>query len=124
MRKWFYAGAVVGSLLLGAAPAHADDVAPSPVGDLTGLTSTADAGQGLGQGLGLNPAGGGLGLVNPLGGGNLVAVKPGNNSADLSDVTSRVSPQSVRSLREADEPADRMPATGVPAEDQPGAGGG
>src|SRR5689334_5438820 len=77
MRKWFYAGAVVGGfLLLGAAPAQAD-VVPAPAGGLLG-----SLGGGATQGLGLDPAGG-LNLASPLDGSSLMDVKPGQNSADL-----------------------------------------
>jgi hypothetical protein len=72
MRKYLFAGAVVVGGLLLAAPAHADDQ-PAPAGGVLG---------GL-----LNPAGGidptdGLDLESPLG-GDVVAVKPGTNSPDL-----------------------------------------
>ncbi|MEV4635926.1 hypothetical protein AB0J80_01105 [Actinoplanes sp. NPDC049548] len=101
MRKWFYAGAVVGGfLLLGAAPAHADDVVPGPVGGLTGdLLSSPD---------------GGLGLQNPLGGDPLVDVKPGTNTADLNGAD--VLPRGT--VAPADQPTDRTP---VPAEQLPAA---
>ena len=64
MRKWFYAGAVAGGfLLLGAAPAQAD-VLPAPAGDRLGWLT----GDGAGQGLGPDPAGG-PGPAGPLVGG-------------------------------------------------------
>lgn len=108
MRKWFYAGAVVGGfLLVGAAPAHADDVIPAPAGGLTGLLPA--------QGAGLDPAGG-LSLPNPLGDGPLVDVKPGTNNADLNGVDV---PRSA--VAPAAEPTDRTPATALPAEDLPAA---
>src|SRR5688572_24922936 len=105
MRKWFYAGAVVGGfLLLGAAPAQADEV-PTPVG---GLLSSLGGSSGD-PGLGLDPAGG-LNLESPLGGAPLVDVQPGQNSADLSrPATDPLSEDDVRT-READEPAGREPA--------------
>ncbi|MFI7542923.1 hypothetical protein [Actinoplanes sp. NPDC049599] len=102
MRKWFYAGAVVGGfLLLGAAPAQAD-VVPAPAG---GLLSPLGGGSGN-PGLGLDPAGG-LNLQNPLGGAPMMDVQPGRNSADLSGpATDALS-----------EPAGRRPAAGsAPAE--------
>ncbi|MFI7596845.1 hypothetical protein [Actinoplanes sp. NPDC049681] len=108
MRKWFYAGAVVGGFLLfGAAPAQADDVVPGPAGGLTGLLPA--------QGTGLDPAGG-LSLPNPLGDAPLVDVKPGTNSADLNSLD--VAPPGTAP---ADLPTDRTPATTVPAEELPAA---
>ncbi|MEU8613550.1 hypothetical protein AB0C29_36760, partial [Actinoplanes sp. NPDC048791] len=87
MRKWFYAGAVVGGfLLLGAAPAQAD-VVPAPAGGLLG-----SLGGGATQGLGLDPAGG-LNLASPLDGSSLMDVKPGQNSADLTGPASGLAAQ-------------------------------
>ena len=83
MRKWFYAGAVVGGfLLLGAAPAQADLI-PAPA---DGLLPSAN-----GQGIGLDPAGS-LNLESPLGGASrLVSIRPGQNSADLQGAGSSLS---------------------------------
>jgi hypothetical protein len=117
MRKWFYAGAVVGGfLLLGAAPAQAD-VVPAPAG---GLLSSL--GGGAAQGLGLDPAGG-LNLASPLDGSSLMDVKPGQNSADLTGPASGVLSQDEARTREADEPAGRRPAGGSAPADLPVIGG-
>ncbi|GAA3931356.1 hypothetical protein [Actinoplanes auranticolor] len=125
MRKWFYAGAVVGGfLLLGAAPAQAD-VVPAPAGGLLGSLS-GSAGQGLGaaQGLGLDPAGG-LNLASPLGGSPLMGVKPGQNSADLTGPAAGGPAQGAARTRtrEADDPAGRRPARGSAPADLPVIGG-
>ncbi|AGZ46466.1 hypothetical protein [Actinoplanes friuliensis] len=116
MRKWFYAGAVVGGfLLLGAAPAHAD-VIPAPAGGL--LSSVA--------GGGLDPAGG-LNLESPLGGtSQLMNVKPGQNSADFqgsAPAVSNVLPQGSPLSQESDEPAGRRPGAGAAPADLPIVGG-
>ncbi|GAA3338958.1 hypothetical protein GCM10020358_20940 [Amorphoplanes nipponensis] len=59
MRKWFYAGAVAGGLLLlGAAPAHADGV-PAPAGGLLGSLD-GEPGSGLTSLVPANLLGGGL----------------------------------------------------------------
>jgi hypothetical protein len=85
MRKYLFAGAVAGGLLLlGAAPAHADDP-PVPAGTQPGLLG------GL-----LNPAGGvdpadGLNLEGPLG-GELLDVRPGQNTPDLTGAPGVVPP--------------------------------
>jgi hypothetical protein len=122
MRKWFYAGAVVGGfLLLGAAPAQAD-VIPAPAGGL--LSSVGD-----GEGLGLDPAGG-LNLESPLGGtSQLMTVKPGQNSADLRGPAPSVSdalPRGDALTRETEQPANRAPARDAVPADLPvgGLGGG
>jgi hypothetical protein len=103
VRKLLFAGAVAGGfLLLGGAPAHAD-VLPAPAGaqgsslsDL--LTPTGN---------GLDPAGG-LNLESPLG-GNLVDVKPGDNTPNLA-------PSDLLPGGGADtpiKPTDRMPQAGA-----------
>lgn len=112
MRKWFYAGAVVGgSLLLGAAPAQAD-VVPTPAGGLLGVT----------QGLGLDPAGG-LNLANPLGGSSLMDVRPGQNSAHVTGPAPGARAEDGVRTREADEPSGRQPARGSAPADLPVVGG-
>ncbi|WP_433722728.1 hypothetical protein ACQP2Y_44640 [Actinoplanes sp. CA-051413] len=117
MRKWFYAGAVVGGfLLLGAAPAQAD-VVPAPAGGLLG-----SLGGGATQGLGLDPAGG-LNLASPLDGSSLMDVKPGQNSADLTGPASGLAAQDQARTREADEPAGRRPVGGSAPADLPVIGG-
>jgi hypothetical protein len=123
LRKYLFAGAVAGGLLLfGAAPAHADDL-PVPAGTQSGLLG------GL-----LNPAGGidpadGLNVGSPLG-GTVLDVEPGQNGADLSSVTDRVPPAAdgrpvVRTglgeQRTDPAPATR-PATGPDPLPQTGAG--
>jgi hypothetical protein len=117
MRKWFYAGAVVGGfLLLGAAPAQAD-VVPAPAGGLLG-----SLGGGATQGLGLDPAGG-LNLASPLDGSSLMNVKPGQNSADLTGPATGGPAQDEARTREADEPAGRRPGGGSAPADLPVIGG-
>ncbi|MFI5493261.1 hypothetical protein [Actinoplanes sp. NPDC051859] len=114
MRKWIYAGAMASCLLLGAAPAYADETAPAPVGDLTGgLLSTADDAK---SGLGLDPAGGGLGLANPLGGSDVLNVKPGTNSADLNGVSTlpRVPSTATSSAAVVPQTAEDSPIGGLP----------
>ncbi|MEU7903217.1 hypothetical protein [Actinoplanes sp. NPDC049118] len=110
MRKWFYAGAVVGGvLLLGAAPAQADLV---PV-QTDGLVNSAD-----GRGIGLDPAGS-LNLESPLGGANqLMNIKPGQNSADLQGLgsLSDMMPRNTGLLQGVAEPDGRAQGAGlVPA---------
>jgi hypothetical protein len=111
MRKWFYAGAVVGGfLLLGAAPAQADLV-PAPA---DGLLPSAN-----GQGIGLDPAGS-LNLESPLGGASrLVSIRPGQNSADLQGAGSSLSdmlPSDGSLLREpvAQERNTHLAPAGLP----------
>jgi hypothetical protein len=104
MRKYLFAGAVAGGLLLlGGAPAHADDQ-PAPAGGVLG---------GL-----LNPAGGvdptgGLDLDSPLG-GKVVKVKPGTNSPDLTGAVGDAVPASdgrpMARTGLGDQPANRTPA--------------
>jgi hypothetical protein len=106
MRKYLFAGAVAGGLLLlGAAPAHADDL-PVPGGTQSGLLG------GL-----LNPAGGvnpadGLNLEGPLG-GELVDVRPGQNTPDLTGPTGLARPapdgRPVARTGLGDPRADRTP---------------
>src|SRR4051812_27784616 len=131
MRKYLYAGAVAGGLLLlGAAPAYAD-VQPAPAG------AQQDAGA-LGgllgsTGGGLDPAGG-LRLSDPLGGsGSLLDVKPGDNSADVPGAAGSLVPaqDGVPAARTGlGEAADRTgerparPANRPATEDLPAVGGG
>jgi hypothetical protein len=108
MRKWFYAGAVVGSfLLLGAAPAHADLI-PSPADGLLPSTN--------GQGIGLDPAGS-LNLESPLGGANqLVSLRPGQNSTDLQGSGASLSdmlPSDGSLFRGPEEPTGRAQDAGL-----------
>ncbi len=108
MRKWFYAGAVVGGLLLlGAAPAQAD-VVPAPAGGLLGSLGGATGGQGLG----LDPAGG-LNWESPLGGPSFVDLEPGRNSADVRGPATGLVRRDADRTREAGEPAARK-AAGLP----------
>jgi hypothetical protein len=108
MRKWFYAGAVVGGfLLLGAAPAHADLI-PAPA---DGLLPSAN-----GHGIGLDPAGS-LNLESPLGGASrLVSIRPGQNSTDLQGAGSSLSdmlPSDGSLLRAPGEPIDSERGAGL-----------
>jgi hypothetical protein len=83
MRKYLFAGAVAGGLLLlSGAPAQADDQ-PAPAGVLGGLLNPAG---------GVDPTGG-LDLDSPLG-GHLVNVKPGQNSPDLTGAAGNALPAS------------------------------
>jgi len=108
MRKWLFAGAVVGGfLLLGVAPAQAD-VVPVPVGGL--LSAVGDGAQRAG----LDPAGG-LNLENPLGGSPVVNVKPGQNSPDVTGAASTLTGQAPESA----PPADRTPPAGRGPRDLP-----
>jgi hypothetical protein len=73
MRKYLYAGAIAGGLLLlGGAPAYADPGAPGPATD-----------QGAGPAGGLLGPGGNVQLDDPLGGAKVLKIKPGANSPDL-----------------------------------------
>lgn len=124
MRKWFYAGAVAGGfLLLGAAPAQAD-VVPAPAGGLLGSLGGGSGGQEPrgAQGLGLDPAGG-LNLAGPLGGSQLMDLKPGRNSADVTGPVPGLPAGDDARTREADEPTGRGPARGAAPADLPRIGG-
>jgi hypothetical protein len=120
MRKYLYAGAVAGGLLLmGAAPAYAD-VLPAPV-------NAQPDGGGLGGVLGSD---GGLGLDNPLGGSRILNIDPGTNTPDLTGPAGSVLPDtgSLPAARTGLGKATggksaAKPAAG-PVEDLPGVGGG
>ena len=89
MRKYLYAGAVAsGFLLLSASPAHAD-VLPGPAS----AQQRDDGGLGglLGSAGGLDPAGG-LNLNNPLGGSQLIDVRPGDNTPDVTGAAGNILP--------------------------------
>jgi hypothetical protein len=113
MRKWFYAGAVVGGfLLLGAAPAQAD--VPAPADRLpSSMDGVWPAGSG-GQGLGLDPAGG-LTLESPLAGSSLANVTPGQNSPDLSSAAASLSSTAAGVQPKAAGPTADLPAGRKPA---------
>jgi hypothetical protein len=82
MRKYLYAGAIAGGLLLlGAAPAYADTNVPDPAG-----------GQSTGGLLGPD---GHLKLDNPLGHAKVLDVKPGRNTPDVAGAAGSVLPQSA-----------------------------
>ena len=103
MRKYLFAGAVAGGLLLlSGAPAHADDQ-PAPAGVLGGLLNPA---------CGIDPTGG-LDLDSPLG-GDLVQVKPGQNSPDLTGAADNALPAAdgrpVARTGLGDQPTNRTPA--------------
>jgi hypothetical protein len=84
MRKYLYAGAVAGGvLLLGAAPAYADVVVPPPVAG-----QQPDGGPTGGI---LGPDGG-LNLGNPLGDAKVLDVSPGDNTPDLTGAAGNVLP--------------------------------
>jgi hypothetical protein len=121
MRKYLFAGAVAGGLLLlGATPADAE-VVPAPAGQ-----------QQDGNGVG------GLldGINNSLSDSNVLDVTPGDNSADLLNPAGSVLPEkgAMPAARTGlGKPTDRMPAgaagSGLPATDRlgrglPGVGGG
>ena len=84
MRKYLYAGAMVGGLLLsGAAPAYAD-VVPVPIG----------AQQQDGGGLsGLLGPDGGLSIDRPFGDGKVLDLDPGTNTPDLTPLAGAVLPE-------------------------------
>jgi hypothetical protein len=122
MRKYLYAGAMAGGLLLlGAAPAHADTI-PAPI--------NAQQGGGVGDLLGPD---GGLGLDNPLGGAKVLNIDPGTNTPDLTGAAGGVLPDdnglpaARTGLGQAGaRPAAKTarPAAGTVREDLPGVGGG
>ncbi|MEV4704794.1 hypothetical protein [Actinoplanes sp. NPDC049316] len=107
MRKRFYAGAVLGGLLLlGTTPAYADDL-PLPVGGLTGLLSSSPVSSSplSSSPVSSSPAdgGSGLSLENPLGGGPLVGVRPGDNTPSLT------APEDVPPAQPTQVPAAPLP---------------
>lgn len=129
MKKYLFAAAAAGGLLLFAgAPAHAD-VLPAPAGSQSGLLG------GL-----IDPAGNvspanGLSLDNPLG-GKLVDMKPGSNGVDLQDsnILPRENGPAARTGLGGAKPSDERPSRPVrttgqsttrpPAAPLPVAGGG
>jgi hypothetical protein len=88
MRKYLYAGAIAGGLLLlGAAPAYADTSVPDPASDQS--TSSAD---------GLLGPSGAINLNGPLSHSQVLNVKPGSNSPDVTGAAGGLLPQSQGGL--------------------------
>jgi hypothetical protein len=79
MRKYLYAGAIAGGLLLlGAAPAYADTTSPDPASGQSGSTS------------GILGHDGHLQLDNPLGDAKVLDIKPGSNTPDVTGAAGRL----------------------------------